>query len=166
MLYTLVLNQYLASIYRGHNIHYVTIDPRHAGKGKPLNPNPSQKAVRGKNNSESEVEMARTKWLKIRVSDQEIADIKKRTGAHDMSNYVRKLVLDQPIAPPEPKHKKIVHSADPELVRAINRIGININQIAKQTNTGQEVGNAVLIALLDLQTTLDKALASSMPDDR
>ena len=110
--------------------------------------------------------MARTKWLKIRVSDQEIADIKKRTGSHDMSNYVRGLVLDQPIAPPEPKHKKIIHSADPELVRAINRIGININQIAKQTNTGQEVGNAVLIALLDLQTTLDKALASSMPDDR
>ena len=39
---------YLASIYRGYNIHYVTIDPRHAGKGKPLNPNPSQKAVRGR----------------------------------------------------------------------------------------------------------------------
>ncbi|WP_227676809.1 plasmid mobilization relaxosome protein MobC [Psychrobacter sp. 1044] len=51
-------------------------------------------------------------------------------------------------------------------MRAINRIGININQIAKQTNMGQEVGNAVLIALLELQTTLDKALASSVPDDR
>ena len=110
--------------------------------------------------------MARTKWLKIRVSDDEILDIKKRAGRHDMSAYVRGVVLDQPIASPEPKTKKIVHSADPELVRAINRIGININQIAKQTNTGQEVGNAVLIALLDLQTTLDKALASSVLDDR
>ena len=110
--------------------------------------------------------MARNKWLKIRVSDDEILDIKKRAGRYDMSTYARGLILDQPIAPPEPKAKKIVHSADPELVRAINRIGININQIAKQTNTGQEVGNAVLIALLDLQTTLDKALASSMPDDR
>ena len=110
--------------------------------------------------------MARTKWLKIRVSDAEILDIKKRVGQHDMSNYIRGLVLDQPVAAPESKHKKIVHSADPELVRAINRIGININQIAKQTNTGQEVGNAVLMALLNLQTTLDKALASSMTDDR
>jgi hypothetical protein len=110
--------------------------------------------------------MARTKWLKIRVSDQEVADIKKRAGQHDMSNYVRGLVLDQPVAAPEPKTKKIVHSADPELVRAINRIGININQIAKQTNTEQEVGNAVLMALLNLQTSLDKALVSSMPDDR
>ena len=110
--------------------------------------------------------MARTKWLKIRVSDDEVLDIKKRAGRQGMSSYARGLILDQPIAPPEPKAKKIVHSADPELVLAINRIGININQIAKQTNTGQEVGNAVLIALLDLQTTLDKALASSMPDDR
>lgn len=110
--------------------------------------------------------MAREKWLKIRVSDQELVDIKKRVGAHDMSNYVRGLVLDQPVAAPEPKSKKIVHSADPELVRAINRIGININQIAKQTNTEQEVDNAVLMALLNLQTTLDNALASSVPDDR
>ncbi|OLF39736.1 hypothetical protein BTV99_12320 [Psychrobacter sp. Rd 27.2] len=100
------------------------------------------------------------------MSDQEITDIKKRAGQHDTSNYVRRLVLDQPVSAPKPKHKKIVHSADPELVRAINRIGININQIAKQTNTGQEVGNSVLMALLNLQTTLDKALASSMPDDR
>ena len=44
----LLIIKYIASIYRGYNIHYVTIDPRHAGKGKPLNPNPSQKAVRGK----------------------------------------------------------------------------------------------------------------------
>ena len=110
--------------------------------------------------------MARTKWLKIRVSDDEVLNIKKRAGRHDMSNYVRSLVLDQPIAAPEPKQEKIIHSADPELVRAINRIGININQIAKQTNAGQEVGNSVLIVLLNLQTTLDKALASSMPDDR
>lgn len=83
-----------------------------------------------------------------------------------MSNYIRGLVLDQPVAAPEPNTKKIVHSADPELVRAINRIGININQIAKQTNTEQEVDNAVLIALLNLQTMLDNALASSVPDDR
>ena len=110
--------------------------------------------------------MARKKWLKIRVSDDELLDIKKRAGSHDMSAYVRSVILDQPIAAPEPKHKKIVHSADPELVRAVNRIGININQIAKQTNAGQEVGSAVLVALLDLQTTLDKALASSVNDDR
>lgn len=82
-----------------------------------------------------------------------------------MSNYVRSLVLDQPIAAPEPKHKKIVHSADPELIREVNRIGININQLAKHANEGQEVGNAILIALLNLQTSLDDAVARTMTND-
>lgn len=49
--------------------------------------------------------MARTKWLKIRVSDDEIIDIKKRAGRHDMSTYARGLILEQPIAAPESKHK-------------------------------------------------------------
>ena len=110
--------------------------------------------------------MARTKWLKIRVSDAEIADIKKRVGGGDMSNYVRGLVLEQPVAAPEPKTKKVVHSADPELVRAINRIGININQITRHLNEGQPLSNAVLVALLNLQTSLDDTVARTMANDR
>ena len=110
--------------------------------------------------------MARTKWLKIRVSDQEIADIKKRAGQHDMSNYVRGLVLDQPVAAPEPKTKKIVHSADPELVRAVNRIGININQIAKHLNQGNKVDNDVLMTLVKIQADLDSELERIMSHDR
>ena len=109
--------------------------------------------------------MARTKWLKIRVSDAEIADIKKRVGSGDMSNYVRGLLLEQPVAAPEPKTKKVVHSADPELVRAINRIGININQITRHLNEGQPLSNAVLVALLNLQTSLDDTVARTMAND-
>ncbi|PKG93922.1 hypothetical protein CXF58_00220 [Psychrobacter sp. Sarcosine-02u-2] len=112
------------------------------------------------------VNSARKKFIKIRANPDEIAEIKKRAGDIDMSTYLRQLAFDQPIAPPTPILKQVVHKVDPELVRAINRIGININQIAKQTNAGQEVGNSVLMALLNLQTSLDKALASSVPDDR
>jgi len=110
--------------------------------------------------------MARDKYIQIRLSSSEKSDIENRAGELDTSTFLRQLALGQNIQQLKPKPKKVVHSADPELVRAVNRIGININQIAKQTNAGQEVGNAVLIALLNLQTTLDKALASSMPDDR
>lgn len=110
--------------------------------------------------------MPRSRYIQIRLTDDELAEIKKKAGNINTSSFLRQLALEQPVPQPRPKPTKIVHSADPELVRAINRIGININQIAKQTNTGQEVGNAVLMALLNLQTTLDKALASSMPDDR
>jgi len=111
--------------------------------------------------------MARTKWLKIRVSDDEVLDIKKRAGRQGMSSYARGLILDQPIAPPEPKPKtkKIVHSADPELVREINRIGININQITRHLNEGQPLSNAILIALLNLQTSLDETVSRTMTND-
>lgn len=109
--------------------------------------------------------MARTKWLKIRVSDDEIVDIKKRAGQHDMSTYARGLILDQPVAVPEPKTKKIVHSADPELIREINRIGININQITRHLNEGQPLSNAILIALLNLQTSLDETVSRTMTND-
>nr|AFF18208.1 MobC [Psychrobacter sp. DAB_AL109bw] len=110
--------------------------------------------------------MARDRYIQIRLTSDEMAEIKKRAGGITTSSFLRQLALEQPVPQPSPKPTKIVYSADPELVREVNRIGININQIAKHANEGQEVSNAVLIALLNLQASLDKALASSMPDDR
>lgn len=110
--------------------------------------------------------MTRKKYIQIRLTDKEKSDIESRAGELGVSTYLRQIALEQPIVQPNPKPTKIVHSADPELIREINRIGININQITKHLNEGQPLSNAILIALLDLQTTLDKALASSMPDDR
>lgn len=108
---------------------------------------------------------AREKFIKIRATPNEIAEIKQRAGAMDMSTFLRQLALSQPIPPPQPIYKEVLHKADPDLVREVNRIGININQIAKHANEGQEVSNAVLIALLNLQTSLDKALAKTMTND-
>ena len=109
---------------------------------------------------------ARNKFIKIRATANEIAEVKKRAGATDMSTYLRQLALGQPIAPPPQVQRKVTHSADPELVREVNRIGININQIAKHTNEGRPLSNAVLIALLNLQASLDDAIKRTMPDDR
>ena len=110
--------------------------------------------------------MARTKWLKIRVSDDEIVDIKKRAGRHDMSTYARGLILDQPVAAPELKTKKIVHSADPELVRHVAWVGNNMNQIAKHLNLGNQVDNEVLMTLVKIQADLDTELQRIMSNDR
>lgn len=106
--------------------------------------------------------MARTKWLKIRVSDDEILDIKKRAGRHDMSTYARGLILEQPIAAPESKHKKIIHSADPELVRHVAWIGNNINQIAKHLNAGGDVDNDILLTLVNIQSALEDQIQRTL----
>lgn len=109
--------------------------------------------------------MARDRYIQIRLTDDEMKEIKKRAGNITTSTFLRQLALEQPIPQPTSKPKKVIHSADPELIREVNRIGININQLAKHANEGQEVGNAVLIALLNLQTSLDDAVARTMTND-
>lgn len=103
--------------------------------------------------------MARNRYIQIRLSDDELEEITKRAGQLDKSTWLRQLALGQPIAEqPKPKPKKVIHTADPELIREVNRIGNNINQIAKHLNEGNQLSNAILIALLNLQTSLDETV--------
>ena len=101
------------------------------------------------------------KRVSLRLDRTEYAHLKQLsmdTGLK-MEPVIRRLIVGAELRPRPPDELA-------ELLRQLSGMAVNINQIAKQTNTEQEVGNAVLIALLDLQTTLDKALASSVFDDR
>lgn len=109
--------------------------------------------------------MARERYIQIRLTDEEMREIKKRSG-DNVSTFLRQLALEQPIPKLSSKPKQVVHSADPELIREVNRIGININQITRHLNEGQPLSNAVLIALLNLHTSLDDAVARTMTNDR
>ena len=111
--------------------------------------------------------MSRKRYIQIRLTDEEMTEIKKRAASKNTSTFLRQLALSQPIPtpPPPPQTKEVLHKADPELIRQINWIGNNINQIAKQLNSGTELSNAVLIALLNLQTSLDETVQRVMKDD-
>lgn len=109
--------------------------------------------------------MARDRYIQIRLTDDELLEIKKRAGNITTSTFLRQSALEQPIAQPNPKPTKVIHSAEPELIREINRIGININQITRHLNEGQPLSNAILIALLNLQTSLDETVARTMTND-
>lgn len=109
--------------------------------------------------------MARDRYIQIRLTDDELLEIKKRAGNVTTSTFLRQAALNQPIAQPKSKPTKVIHSADPELIREINRIGININQITRHLNEGQPLSNAILIALLNLQTSLDETVARTMTND-
>lgn len=109
--------------------------------------------------------MARDRYIQIRLTDDELLEIKKRAGNITTSTFLRQSALEQPIAQPNPKPTKVIHSADPELIREINRIGININQITRHLNEGQPLSNAILIALLNLQTSLDETVSRTMTND-
>ena len=104
--------------------------------------------------------MARNQTIKIRVTDDELAKMKSRADDLSLSEFVRVVALDEPMPP-----RKVIQKCDPELIRAVNRIGNNINQIAKQVNAGRELDNALLLALLNLQTSLDDAVTKVMGND-
>ena len=109
--------------------------------------------------------MTRKRYIQIRVTDDELEQIKQRSGNVSTSTFLRQTALDQPITQPPTPSREIIHKCDPDLIREVNRIGNNINQIAKQLNQGTELSNAVLIALLNLQTSLDEVVQRVMKDD-
>jgi len=108
----------------------------------------------------------RNRHIQIRLTDVEFNEIKVRAGALGTSTFLRQLALDQKIEQPKPKAKKIIHAADPELVRHVAWVGNNINQIAKHLNLGNKLDNEVLMSLLKIQTDLDNELKRIMSDDR
>lgn len=88
----------------------------------------------------------RTKEIKIRLTEQEHQDLLQRKKG-ELAVWIRTTCLEQDI--PEPKKVK---TADPELLRQLAKIGGNLNQIAKATNTEQTRGD--IINLLRVTTEL------------
>lgn len=133
--------------------------------GDPLNPQPPHKKTCGGKQIKDLVYMSRKRYIQIRVSNEELKEIKERAGNIDTSTFLRKLALDQQIAQPPTPSKEVIHKCDPDLIREINWIGNNINQITKHLNEGNKLSNSVLIELLNLQTSLDEVVQRVMKDD-
>lgn len=107
----------------------------------------------------------RDKHIQIRLTADEVAQIKNRAGDLGSSTFLRQLGLGQKIEQPKSKPTTIIHSADPDLVRNVAWIGNNINQIAKHLNSGNKLDNDVLMAVVELQATLDAELKRIMSHD-
>ena len=56
--------------------------------------------------------------------------------------------------PREPSQSKIHKVADPELLYHLNKIGNNLNQIARHANEGNVLDTQVLASLLSIEKTL------------
>lgn len=79
----------------------------------------------------------RIKEIKIRLTEQEYQALLDRKKG-ELAVWIRTTCLEQDI--PEPKKVK---TADPELLRQLAKIGGNLNQIAKTTNTEQARGDII-----------------------
>ena len=99
----------------------------------------------------------RTKEIKIRLTEQEYQALLDRKKG-ELAVWIRTTCLEQDI--PEPKKVK---TADPELLRQLAKIGGNLNQIAKATNTEQARGDIinllrVTVELATIREQLDELL--------
>lgn len=88
------------------------------------------------------------------MNADEKALILERAQGADISTFLRDLGLGHEPKVPDEKPKVIIHSADPDLVRHVAKIGNNINQIAKNLNLTNELDLAVFTEIQTIMLEL------------
>lgn len=97
----------------------------------------------------------RTREIKIRLSEIEFITLQQLKTKSRLAEWIRELALGQK---PKQQYKKF----DPNLLYEINRIGVNLNQIARYCNNIPASIDIVKIALslqkieMELQQIIDR----------
>ncbi len=96
----------------------------------------------------------RKEMIRIRVTQNEKDKMNERKTQRSLATWLRNLALDT-VPPIMPITKTLpIKSADPQLVRAIGRIGSNLNQISKYANTNKQLDDKVLSSITRIETLL------------
>ena len=101
----------------------------------------------------------RDKFIKIRVTESEKEQIRRNAKESNftMSDYSRKLILKKKIAKPKYSHEDalLISNSLRETKKALNKIGSNINQIAKLANTNSSLSDEDLNVLARIRFDFD-----------
>ena len=90
----------------------------------------------------------RDKGITIRVSKDELTELKKRQQGTTMAGWMRGLGLG--VTPMKP--------ADPDLVRSLGRIGSNLNQLTKHANTNKVLDQSILDQITAIRASINALL--------
>ena len=90
----------------------------------------------------------RDKEITIRVSEDELTELKKRKQGTTMAGWMRGLGLG--VTPMKP--------ADPDLVRSLGRIGSNLNQLTKHANTNKVLDQRILDQITAIRASINALL--------
>ena len=83
-----------------------------------------------------------------------IADEKGITKAKLIRNFLGEKIADDR----EPKQKRVHKTSDPQLLYHLNKIGTNLNQIAKHLNEGNTLEIQALVELSSIEQSLKEFL--------
>lgn len=96
----------------------------------------------------------RKEMIRIRVTQDEKNKMNERKTQKSLATWLRNLALDT-VPPIIPTTKTLpIKSADPQLVRALGRIGSNLNQIAKHVNTDKQIDDETLSSINRIESML------------
>ena len=96
----------------------------------------------------------RTREITIRLTDDELQKLHERKTSTTMAGWIRDLALG--MTP--------IKIADPDLVRALGRIGSNLNQTAKHANINKELDQDVLKQIELIRELIGKLLDDNLRD--
>ena len=94
----------------------------------------------------------RTREITIRVTDDELQKLHERKSDATLAGWMRNLCLG---ATP-------IKQADPNMVRALGRMGSNLNQLAKHANTHKELDQNVLTEISAIRTILTDLIEKNL----
>ena len=101
----------------------------------------------------------RTRRVELRVCPQEhrsLCELASKAGFHSLAQYVRETALSRShVESPTTRHKE-----QTAVLYALNRIGNNLNQIARRCNQGQPLDDEILLVLLQVQELAQEHLTA------
>ena len=106
----------------------------------------------------------RKEMIRIRVTQDEKDKINERKTQKSLATWLRNLALDTLPMPIPTTKTTPIKSADPQLVRAIGRVGSNLNQIAKHANTNKQLDDKVLSSITRIETLLISIINENKDD--
>ena len=101
------------------------------------------------------IDKKRNREITVRVNDEELAQLKERQQGTTMARWLRSLGLG---ATP-------IKQADPNMVRALGRMGSNLNQIAKHANNHNELDQNVLTEISAIRAILTDLIEKNLQGD-
>jgi hypothetical protein len=106
----------------------------------------------------------RSKRIEIRASPQEYAQLEHRAqqmGYHNLAQYLREAGLSRKdLVSPTTRQKQ-----KNDWLYAVNRIGNNLNQIARQVNAGHDPDDEILLVLAQIQEMVNQVLKQVLKPD-
>lgn len=97
----------------------------------------------------------RTQQLKADVTLAEKEQIRERVAASGLSEaeFIRQAVFDAEVTPPKGR-------VDAALISELSRIGSNVNQIARNLNSGRKLTLNPEVVMAELRGTLEKVASA------